>query len=143
MFLSTRTGFYTAGLLLSLALLTACDSKKEDPASLPGHWNLQSQHISNVDATSGQTQVDYHLPGTSGDYLEITDTKFEEYTASQLAFTAPYTRTGNTVTMTGTLPRVDYSREITELTSKKLVLKYKLPYIVANQAVHIEATYSR
>jgi len=142
---STHIGRPALGftLSLSLGLLAACSSKTTDPAPLPGRWNLQSQNISNVDATTGLTMMNYTVNGKAGDYLEITDTKLDEYTDGQLAFTAPYTRNGNTLSMQGTTPRTDLSREIKELSANRLVLNYKLPVIVANQSVKIVATYTR
>lgn len=132
-------------LLLVVGVLTSCSSpndKDDNPAPLTGRWLLVSQHTTNTDATTGQIVTEQHLAGTQSDYLEISETMFNEYRANMLYFTTGYTRNGNTLAMQGST-RTDYSREITELTSKKLVLHYKLPAIVMNQAVTIDATYSR
>lgn len=126
-----------------LASLASCASKKSDPATLPGRWNLVSQHVINSDATTGQVVADSHLSGDAGDYLMVSVSTFEEYNDNQLYFTAPYVQNGNTISMQGTTPPTDYSREIQELTANKLVLNYKLPVIVANQVVTIESNYSR
>ena len=129
--------------LFCVAGIASCESKKTAPAALPGRWNLVSQHVTNSDATTGQVVTDYHLTGDAGDYLVLSASTFEEYSDNQLYFTAPYVQNGNTISMQGTTPRTDYSREIQDLTNNKLVLRHKLPTIVANQAVSIESTYSR
>ncbi|HEX8330652.1 MAG TPA: hypothetical protein VF629_24190 [Hymenobacter sp.] len=131
------------GMVGLATALVSCEDKKPPPAALPGRWNLTSQHVTNTDATTGQVVADYHRTGTSGDYVAISASTFEEYSGGQLSFTAPYVKNGNTIIMTGITPRTDYSREIKELTSKKLVLSHKLPAIVNNQSVAIESTYSQ
>ncbi|AHJ97945.1 hypothetical protein Hsw_2350 [Hymenobacter swuensis DY53] len=132
-------------VLFSLTTLTACGSKEEEdePAPLPGRWTLVTQHSVNTDASTGQIITEQHQPGTAGDYLEVSTSTFEEYRGNQLHFTAPYTYSRPTISMQGTNPRTDLSREVRELTSRKLVLYYQLPAIVMNQKVTIEATYSR
>jgi len=141
--LFTRPAAWT--VLLSLSTLTACGSKdnEDEPAPLPGRWQLVTQHSVNTDASTGQTLTEQHQPGTAGDYLDVSASTFEEYRGNQLYFTAPYTYAGSTISMQGTNPRTDLSREVRELTSRKLVLYYQLPAIVMNQKVTIEATYSR
>ncbi|RSK33078.1 hypothetical protein [Hymenobacter metallilatus] len=132
-------------VLFSLSTLTGCGSEdeKDEPAPLPGRWQLVTQHSINTDVTTGQVMVEQHLAGTTGDYLVVSASTFEEYRGNQLYFTAPYTYSGSIISMQDTNPRTDFSREVGELTSKKLVLYYQLPAIVMNQKVTIEATYSR
>ena len=131
--------------LFSLATLTACGSKDngDEPAPLPGRWQLVTQHSVNTDASTGQPLTEQHQPGTAGDYLNVSASTFEEYRGNQLNFTATYTYSRPTISMQSTNPRTDLSREVRELTSRKLVLYYQLPAIVMNQKVTIEATYSR
>lgn len=135
----------TWAVLFSLTTLTACGSKddEDEPAPLPGRWQLVTQHSINTDASTGQIITEQHQPGTADDYLDVSASTFNEYRSSQLYFTAPYTYAGSTISMQGTNPRTDLSREVRELTSHKLVLYYQLPAIVMNQKVTIEATYSR
>ncbi|MCA8830447.1 hypothetical protein [Hymenobacter pini] len=144
MFLSTSFHRLSVGVvLLSLGTLSACSEKPDEPAPLPGRWNLVTQHSINTDVTTGQVVAEQHLAGTAADYLVISITSFDEYRDNQLHFTAPYTYAGSTISMQSTNPRTDLSREVRELTSNKLVLHYKLPVIVNNQQVTIDATYSR
>ncbi|MDU0368772.1 hypothetical protein ACFPAF_00070 [Hymenobacter endophyticus] len=133
----------TCAIFLSVSTLMGCKKEKTEPATLPGRWQLVLEHSINTDASTGQALVEQHQPGTAGDYLEISASTFQEYRGNQLYFTAPYTYTNSTISMQGTTPRTDLSREVRELTSQKLVLHYQLPAVVNNQKVTIEATYSR
>ncbi|MCR5889980.1 hypothetical protein LRS06_19830 [Hymenobacter sp. J193] len=131
-------------LLAAVVTLAACDAKKdEEPAPITGRWNLVTQHSMYTDATSGATLQELNQPGAAGDYLNLSATTLNEYRADMLSFTMDYTRDGNTLTLQSPSPRINYSREIIELTGSKLVLRYKLPAIVMNQVVTINATYSR
>ncbi|MET4105952.1 hypothetical protein [Hymenobacter sp. UYP22] len=133
----------TCAVFLSMSTLMGCKKEKTEPATLPGRWQLVLEHSINTDASTGQTITERHQPGTTGDYLEISASTFQEYRGNQLYFTAPYTYAGSTISMQSLNPRTDLSREVRELTSQKLVLHYKLPAIVNNQQVTIDATYSR
>ncbi|GAA4009073.1 hypothetical protein GCM10022408_21520 [Hymenobacter fastidiosus] len=129
-------------LLLPLLALAACSTKKDDPAPLPGHWNLATMHVVEKDA-NGQLLLDYTLTGKSGDYIHLTDVLFQEYNNSQLNFEMPYTRAANTITLKAPVEHLNQTREIRELSANKLVMSYVRPVIAQGNSATIEATYTR
>ena len=93
---------FIAVAFLYFATFTSC-SKDEDSPSLQGKW----EYFKEGTATSGQEVLEsyVHQTGCAKDYSMITATSIIDYSFSGVACTEeistiPYTRNGNTITIT-------------------------------------------